>query len=304
MNNSSAYFSLCIALMLVACGTVETSAPSSGFEWPQKQDATVGIEDYLGRTHFRIVTSSATYLVDSASGGLSSMIDADGNDWIAFSQEPWGEYPASAASAYRGVPNLIFRGEFDGSGHPGHAGVVTDIVGANQVLCHTPGGPWAWTWSFLPTHVQLDVHNVSDTLAYWFLYEGPAGGKYEPLQTYYATNASKPAFAQLDHFKGQEEVALRNWYYFGNGNVSRTLFMVQVERDNLLDHYSILGNDTVGINSPDGMLVAGFGRAPGAVPLLQKPNRFLIGFSEGEGISAMAYAQKTQEIVALINDHN
>lgn len=227
------------------------------------------------------------------------MIDSDGNDWIAYKPEPWGEYPPSAASSYRGIPNLVFRGQFDGAGHPGHSGVISEIVGANQVLCHTPKGPWAWTWTFNLHHVQLDVHDVSDTSAYWFLYEGPAGGKYQPKKTYYATNESLPSYPQLDHFNGGEEVAPRDWYYFGNDNVERTLFMVQVSTDSLVDHYSLLGNDTIGINSPDGMVVAGFGRSPGASPQLLKPNRFVVGFSEGEGISAASYMKKKREIERL-----
>ena len=66
-----------------------------------------------------------------------------------------------------------------------------------------------------------------------------------------------------------------------------------------MDHYSLLGNDTVGINSPDGMVAAGFGRGPGANPLLREPNRFIVGFSEGEGISASSYTRKKSEIEAM-----
>ncbi len=285
--------------LLVSCGTADTSTPNEVI-WPKIATATVAIEDHLDRTHFRITTSSATYLLDSASGGLSGMIDADGNDWVAFKPEPWGEYPASASAAYRGIPNLVFRGQFDGAGHPGHKCVVSEIVGSNQILCYTPEGPWAWTWSFTPKHAQLDVHDVSDTSAYWFMYEGPVGGNYQPKQTYFATNSSVPAYAQLDHYKGGEQVAMRDWYYFGNDEVDRTLFIAQATTDSLVDHYSLLGHDTIGINSADGMVVAGFGRAPHATPLLRSPNRFYIGFSEGDGISAAAYAQKSREIESIV----
>ena len=299
MNTSICSFLFVVFAFMIACGSADTSTPNE-FDWPTNTNPTVSIEEHLDRTHFRIKTPTTTYLLDSASGAFSSMIDVEGNDWIAFKPEPWGSYPASAASAYRGIPNLVFRGKFDGAGHPGHQGVVSEVVGANQILCHTPGGPWSWTWSFFSTHVQLDVHDVSDTSSYWFLYEGPAGGKYQPKQTYVASNKSQPRYMQLDHYNGGEEVAFRDWFYFGNDNVDRTLFMVQVEQDSLVDHYSLLGNDTIGINSPDGMVVAGFGRAPGATPLLKTPNRFIIGFSEGEGISAARYAMKQREIKKLV----
>lgn len=148
--------------------------------------------DHLEHRHYRIRTPTATYLLDSASGGLSSMTDVEGHDWIGFRPEPWGAYPASAASAYRGVPNLVFGGRFDG--------------------------------------------------------------------------------------------------------VERVLYMLQVEPDTLVDHYSLLGDDTVGIYSADGMVVAGFGRAPGATPLLRTPNRFVIGFIEGHGASVEAYRRMARLI--------
>ena len=300
MTMKNSVFTLCLCSIIVACGTADTSTPNE-FDWAINANVTVAVGEHLDRTHFRVITPSVTYLLDSASGGLSSMIDNEGNDWIAFKPEPWGQYPPSAASAYRGIPNLVFRGQFDGAGHPGHNGVISEVVGANQVLCHTPEGPWAWTWTFEPSHVQLDVHDVSDTSAYWFLYEGPVGGKYQPQQTYYATNESQPAYRQFDHYKGGEEGAKRDWYYFGNDSVERTLFIVQVTTDSLVDHYSLLGNDTMGINSPDGMVVAGFGRAPGALPMLQKPNRFIIGLSEGQGTSPGMYNRKQREIEKLLH---
>ena len=296
---------LSTALLALACGG-DGGTGAEAFATPADTSAIVSAAvaktAHLDRTHYRVVTPAATYLLDSASGGLSSMIDRDGNDWIAFKPEPWGEYPPSAASAYRGVPNLVFRGAFDGAGHPGHDGVISDVVGANQIACRTPGGPWAWTWTFEPSHARLDVTGVSDTAAYWFLYEGPAGGTYRPAETYYATDDSSPAYTQYDHFKGEEEVAQRDWYYFGLDGVPRTLEMIQLTSDDVVDHYSLLGNDTVGIASPDGMVVAGFGRAPGATPALTAPNSFVIRFSEGEGSSEAGYDRKRAGIEDLYAD--
>lgn len=292
-------WSIAAALLGMACGAPTTpSERAPRDEVLPLRSAAVSKVSHLDRAHYRVRTPAATYLLDSASGGLSSMLDVDGNDWIAFAMEPWGQYPPSAASSYRGVPNLVFRGAFDGAGHPGHSGVTSEVVGENQIACRTPDGPWAWTWTFAPDHAALDVTGVSDTGAYWFLYEGPAGGRYQPRQTYHATDATAPAYTPYDHYKGGEEVARRDWYYFGNDAVARTLYMVQLEPDTLLDHYSLLGNDTVGIDSPDGMVVAGFGRGPMATPLLRTPNRFVIGFSEGEGSSAEAYRRKAAELRA------
>ena len=255
--------------------------------------------EHVGRAHFRIRTPAVTFLLDSASGGLSSMVDREGNDWIGYRPEPWNEYPPSAASAYRGVPNLVFHSAFDGAGHPGHDRVATTMTSDSTAACSTPGGPWAWTWRFRENAAVLDVTAVSDTAGYWFLYEGPAGGEYQPRQTYMASDGSGPAYPQYDHYKGGEEVARRRWYYFGNDDVARVLYMLQVGADTLADHYSLLGNDTVGVYSPDGMVVAGFGRAPMATPVLRAPNRFVIGFLEGEGHSAAAYEEKRARLNAV-----
>ena len=243
------------------------------------------------RTHYRFRTPSSTFLLDSASGGLSSMIDADGGDWIAYRPTPWDAYPASAASSYRGVPNLVFRGAFGGAGHPGHDRARTRVTSDSTAEAETPGGPWRWTWTFRDASATLDVTGVSDTAAYWFLYEGPAGGTYRPRETYMASDRSAPAYLQLDHYAGQAEVSRRRWYYFGSDATPRVLYIRQHAADTLPDHYSLLGDDTTGIRSPDGMVVAGFGRAPGARPVLRSPHRFTIGFVEGEGASAAAYAE-------------
>ncbi|CAN0219755.1 unnamed protein product, partial [Chrysoparadoxa australica] len=37
---------------------------------------------YLGRSHFRIVTSNAVFLYDCRGGGFSSIKDREDNEWI------------------------------------------------------------------------------------------------------------------------------------------------------------------------------------------------------------------------------
>jgi hypothetical protein len=74
---------------------------------------------YEGAAHFVITTKKATYGYDMQGGGFSRMIDRNSKDWIAYKREPWNTNPASAASSYRGLPNLVFQGEDGGCGHPG-----------------------------------------------------------------------------------------------------------------------------------------------------------------------------------------
>ncbi len=262
------------------------------------------ITQHLNRPHFRISTPTANYLLDSASGGLSSMIDRSGRDWIAYRREPWNTYPPSAASAYRGMPNLVFRSNFDGAGHPGHDRAACAISGTDRITCTTPGGPWAWTYTFLPNHVRLDVTQVSPTDAFWFLYEGPAGGTWRPATTSFASNVEPPAYPQLNHFGGQQIVRPRRWMYFGLDGVDETLFVAQVQADTLPDHYSLLGNDSIGLASPNGMVVAGFGRAPGSTPLLRTPTSFVFGFLGRSAATREAWLEVTPHIERLLIDQN
>lgn len=293
----------CLSFLLcsVACkseGSVEAIPPPTAV--PVAPSTGIFKEVYEGAVQFKVKTPSAEFWVDSAAGGLSRLIDREGFDWINYKREPWGIYPASAASSYRGCPNLVFGSEFNGAGHPGWTGVMCRDNGKDRIQCRTLKGPWSWTWTFVDSLAICDVNRVSETDPYWFLYEGTVAGKYAPKTTYYATDGSNPAYSQLDHFKGQEEVAQRRWFYVGRDGVDRTFYMIQATPDNLDDHYSLLGSDEQeGINSPDGMVVIGFGRAPKAKPLLRKPLTFIIGLSEGEGASMQGYIAKSSRLNSM-----
>ena len=72
-----------------------------------------------GLDTLRITTPGATYHFDTAGGGFSSLVDADGNDWIGYSTAP------RSSGEFRGIPNLIYP---EGTFHPGATGVTTSVV--------------------------------------------------------------------------------------------------------------------------------------------------------------------------------
>lgn len=233
---------------------------------------------HLDRPHFRIETRAATYLYDIAGGGLSSLIDPEGNDWIDFKMKPWGDYPAAAASAFRGVPNLVYQTDDGGAGHPGHDRCESRVVGRNQIHTITKSGKWAWTVTFFNDCVRFEVVKTDPDHAYWFLYEGTPGGKYRPRSTYWATDLTDPSFVIHDFYKGDHYQQLHQYMMFGRDDGEYSLFMYQDDPDTHTDHISYLGNEEIGAeNSPDGMVVAGLGRAPGSQPLMTGRNTFLIG---------------------------
>lgn len=239
----------------------------------------ITVVEHLGRQHFRIKTSTAVYLYDPAAGGFSSILDKQGNDWVDYQDNDNPEYPAAAASTYRGLPNLVFGGDDDGAGHPGFTQCESRVVGRNKIHTVSLSGEWAWTWTFFKDAARLDIIIAPADRNYWFLYEGPIGGSYNPRSSFWATDLQEPQTMIPDHYQEESSRGQHRYFYFGEKNNPYVFFMAQAKPDTHTDHFSYLGNEEIGAaDSPDGMAVAGFGRAAGATPLLSGTNTFLIGF--------------------------
>lgn len=236
---------------------------------------------YEGRMHILVKTEALDYYYDVQGGGFSRIIDREGNDWVGFKMEPWGDYPASAASSFRGLPNLVFQGEDDGAGHPGHDKCTSRVEG-NSIITESLSGLWQWTWEFFDDHTVLMIQKTDPGRSYWFLYEGTPGGEYDPKNTYYGSDKGGPFPGDHDYFKGEILWDHFQWMYTGTKKSPVTLFMVQEEADELMDMISFLGNTDEGLDSPNGMTVFGFGREDGAKPLLQGSQKFVVGLYPGK----------------------
>ncbi len=252
----------------------------------QKREG-VSIEEgiYQNRPHFIVLTPSAIYYYDRSGGGFSRLIDRDGIDWIDFKMQPWGEYPAAAASAFRGVPNFVHGSANAGAGHPGHDQCVSRVASENEIITESLSGSWRWRWRFYPEYASVETLTVDPDHPYWFLYEGVPGGRFDPGRQYFGANSmDAPADNEWDYYAGDKLFAHFNWAYFGHENLDRILFVKQLRDDQASDTFSYLGNSERGIDSNDGMVVFGFGRADGAKPLLTDPNTFYLGLLE-QGVS-------------------
>jgi hypothetical protein len=250
-----------------------------------------------GRPHLRVVTGSATYFYDIAGGGFSSLLDNQGCDWIQFHAEPLDQFPASAAAGYRGLPNLLFgkQNPDAGAGHPGFNQCSSQHVGAHAIRTETKSGLWAWTWSFTHTNAVLRIEKADPNHAFWFLYEGPIAGSFSPSTKYWGTNLGGPRFDTPD-LRSQLFGSWR-WAYFGDINVNQLLFVAQVKPDDLPDTMWYLGNTDAGLEAPDGMVVFGFGRGPGAKPRFTAAGHiFVIGFI-GRNVSTPADHERTAAII-------
>ncbi len=233
--------------------------------------------DYEEKPHFVVHTQAATYYYDIEGGGFSRMIDSDGADWVSFKREPWGTYPDSAASAFRGLPNSVWQGDDDGAGHPGHEKCKSWIED-NQIVTESLSGKWKWSWQFFDDHAVLDITKTDMDRTYWFLYEGTPGGVFDPSGSYFGADTGDPSKETPDFSGGTIVEGKFQWMYAGHNQSNRVFYMAQVKNDNLEDVISYLGNSDKGLKSKDGMAVFGFGRTKNTKPLLSGPQTFVIGF--------------------------
>jgi hypothetical protein len=257
--------------------------------------------NYEGREHFRIETEDIVWYYDKAGGGFSRMIDRAGNDWISFRMEPWGRYPESAASSFRGLPNLVFGGGDDGAGHPGHDRCRSWAEG-NRIITESINGRWKWVWTFEPDHAIFSIERTDSARNFWFLYEGTPGGKYIPGDYYYGTSAIAPTKEMVDFYKGETQYSNYQWIFVGNSNTESAFYMIQKYPDDHTDMYGFLGNSDQGMESGDGMTVFGFGRDENTKPLLSGPQEFVVGLYDGQIITGDEYDQFAHFIDTYYSD--
>jgi hypothetical protein len=234
-----------------------------------------------GQPAFRIETPGATYLYQAEAGGFSSILDRNGNDWVDFHADSVAGYPAAAAHAYRGLPNLVFGGPNDGAGHPGFRGCTSVQIDASRIRTTTRDGRWQWTWTFFDHYAELEIERVDPDQAYWFLYEGPPAGRWDPQAAFWYTDrGAMPTDSLPDYYAGTSRVDEFRWAAFGQSYYDQIFYVAQRHPDTQPDLGGYLGSTSAGLAAPDGMVVFGFGRGPNADPRLRQPERFVIGFTD------------------------
>ncbi len=256
---------------------------------------------YAGVPHFIIKTKKATYYLDKAGGGLSRMIDAYGNDWISFKRYPWDTYPESAAASFRGIPNLVFRSDDKGAGHPGYDKCYSFQTDESTILTISKNGLWQWRWHFTQHYATVTIEKTDPNNRYWFLYEGPIAGEFRPDMQYWGTNLGGPRRDMSDYSQQSMIYANWQWIYFGDSRVKQVLFIAMQQPDRQIDAMGILGNSNNGINSNDGMVVFGFGRQSDPRPLMSDPhNTFFIGFLKGKVKNESGHNSVAKEIGTIL----
>lgn len=260
-------------------------------------------KDATGTDCFVITTPTATYFYQKESGGFSSILDKNETDWIQFKASDSVTVPKSADSDFRGLPNLVFRSEDGGVGHPGFDKVTSEFVAPNIIKSVSKSGKWAWHWNFYDDHAQLTVDKIDPDTPYWFLYEGPTAGSYDPKLSFWGNSVTGFERETPNIMKGETKYYNLQTAYFGKYDYDQVLFVHQVEPDEHVDHFAYMGNSKKGIEADDGMVVFGFGRAKGAQPLLDRKNTFLIGFYDKIGKGDALHGTIMNHVQQLVEEH-
>jgi len=228
-----------------------------------------GIDESAGNvSSYIITTNNATYYLEKEGGGLSSMIDKDGIDWIGFNNEKGTGWKGE----YRGFPNAIHKQ--DGNYfHALNAGTdpstsIVHIESADHVrITFTSGnGKWEGQWDFYPDRLDFTMSKVSSGYNYWIQYEGVPAGEMDKTDFWYASGDNK-SHPINEPFLG--DLPSPEWIAFGDTKKSRVLYLLHHEDDEHPDNY---------VSRPY-MTVFGFGRS-NKEKYLDTPQTFSIGFVE------------------------
>ena len=228
-----------------------------------------GVDESAGGDAAYIVTTpSATYYLEKSGGGLSSMLDKDGVDWLGFNKMPGSAHKGE----YRGFPNAIHKQD----GNYFHAMNAGTDPSTTEVEIHDPSHvrivvtseneKWEGIYDFYPDRLDFTMARISPGYKYWVQYEGVPGGEMDRTDFRYSSADSERHLID-EEFIG--DLPGPEWMAFGDPNAPRMIYMLQHKDDEQPNDY---------VSRPD-MTVLGFGRR-NKDKFLTEPQSFSIGFAE------------------------
>lgn len=258
-------------MALIGC----TQQPEETISLEHGKDISAG-----GGASYIIKTPNAVYYLDKVGGGLSSMIDQDGVDWLGFHNAKGSAHKGE----YRGFPNAIHKQ--DGSYfHAMNAGTdpsSSTIEKASpshiQISFVSENKQWQGRWDFYPDRCDFTMHKISSGFKYWVQYEGVPGGEMDPTD-FWMASADREKHPINESFLG--DLPQPEWMAFGDRDAPRILYLLHHEDDDFPDNY---------VSRPD-MTVLGFGRQ-NKEKFLDTPQTFSIGFVESTDYAKVEQAIK------------
>lgn len=241
----------------------------TGASQPAPVQLNHGMDQSAGQLPAYIITTpTAIYYLEKQGGGLSSLIDVEGVDWLGFHDEKGSGWKGE----YRGFPNSVHKQDgnyfhaMNATTAPSHSEVAIETNSHVQIVFTSDNGKWQGVWDFYPDRCDFTMSRVSPGYHYWVLYEGVPGGQMDPTDFWYGSVDNKRHPIDESYhgdFPGPE------WIAFGDLQSPRMLYLLQHQDDDLADSYE---------SRPD-MTVLGFGRLH-KEKYLNTPNTFSIGFVE------------------------
>ena len=243
-------------------GTIGTSYPPASFDaWVQLTSE--GVTDE-GLDAYQIETLAGTYFYQKVAGGISSLVDAAGFDWVQYSTAPGGR------GVYRGIPNAV-PPQDGGHLHPGMTTAQSRIVATGPlrtIILSEVTDPqtqqllWTVEWRFYPDHVEATV--LDNVANFWFLYEGVPGGSIGIEDKLTLSDGTTLGLA--DSWSGNLNGP--DWAFFSDESLSRSLFLYNRSSEEVGHSYRPYPE-----NATDNveMTVFGFGR-----PLTQLAPEFTV----------------------------
>jgi hypothetical protein len=219
---------------------------------------------------YKIETPTATYLLEKSGAGLSSLIDADGHDWLGFQPKPG----SGAAGEFRGFPNAVHQ-QAGNYFHPRNqatdaARTKVEHAGPKRVTitAEATSGTWACRYDFFPMHCTFTMTSMPVGYKYWVLYEGTPGGQYDDADWWMTSVSDTKSPLTTPH---EGDIPAPEWIAFGDQRLTRALVLWHHEDDRHPDRFYQMQQK---------MTVFGFGREGTNKFLDSVPQRVSIGFVE------------------------
>ena len=240
-----------------------------------------------GGSAYIITTPLATYYLEKEGGGLSSMIDKNGIDWIGFHNRKGSAHKGE----YRGFPNAIHKQDesyfhaMNAGTDPSSSAVAIVSDSHIRITFTSENEKWEARWDFYPKRCDFTMTKISGGYKYWVQYEGVPGGEMNSTDFWYASvdNKQHPIEEPFE-----ADLPAPEWMAFGDQNSPLVLYMLHHEDDEHPDNY---------VHRTD-MTVLGFGRENGekTTKHLTSVQTFSIGFVESKEYSVIdQYIRKILE---------
>ena len=256
-------YTLLALISLAFIGCANQSANKNNISLEDGVDASAG-----GGASYIITTPNATYFLDKVGGGLSSMIDKDGIDWLGFHNAKGSGHKGE----YRGFPNAIHKQDgsyfhaMNAGTAPSNSTIEKETASHIQISFTSENKQWQGLWDFYPDRCDFTMNKISNGYKYWVQYEGVPSGEMDSTD-FWLASADKEKHLINEPFLG--DLPSPEWMAFGDANAPRILYMLHHEDDDFPDNY---------VSRPD-MTVLGFGRQ-NKDKFLDTKQTFSIGFVE------------------------